>query len=431
MEGFLFLNFMEVELRNAKKILQKYNQEHLLQFYDELNDMEREQLINQILSINFEEILHLYNKSKADVLDATEEIEPLPYINKSALSEQELISFSKIGADVISSENIGVITLAGGQGSRLGFKGPKGTFELDTKPKISLFEVLCNYLKSACEKYNTTIMWYIMTSTENHDATVSFFEQKDFFHYPKDHIVFFKQGNLPIIDTNGKLILEEPYKIKIASNGNGDLFKCLYNYGLINDMDNRNIKWLFVGGVDNVLLNPLDPLFIGITIASKKLIASKTLFKEDSSNLAWIFARKNEHPSIVDCENFVDELSKITDENGNYLYREVNMLAHLFSLEAIKMVCNISFPYHRAFRKSPFVNYEGVKQVPNKPNIYKFEQFVFDAFSHFDDILLLRVNHLEEFAPIKDFNGPHNPEVAKKMYEKNILHMESIDPDAD
>ena len=270
-----------------------------------------------------------------------------------------------------------------------------------------------------------------MTSTENHDATVTFFKKKNFFDYPKEHIIFFKQGNLPIIDTQGKLILEEPYKVKIASNGNGDLFNCLNTYNLIGDMSNKNIEWLFVGGVDNVLLNPLDPLFIGLTIHSKNEIASKTLFKSDPSNIAWIFAKKDEKPSIVDCENFVEELSKITDKNGNYLYREVNILAHLFSLNAIKKVCNIPFPYHRAFRKSPFVNYEGVKQVPNQPNIYKFEQFVFDAFSHFNDIFLLRVDSSKEFAPIKDFTGPHNPEIAKKSYEKNVLHVESIDPDDD
>lgn len=420
---------MESELKKAKEILKKYNQEHLLQFYDELTNSERKYLLEQILSINFDEILCLYEKSKLDVLDSTEEIEPLPYTNKSNLSKEAYSFYSDLGAQAIKNEEIAVITLAGGQGSRLGFKGPKGTFELDTKPKVSLFEVVCNYLKDASDKFDVQIPWYIMTSSENHEATVKFFEEKNFFGYPCEQITFFVQENLPIIDTNGKLVLEELHKIKVASNGNGNLFASLQKYHLLDDMLRRNIKWAFVGGVDNVLLNPLDTLFIGLTIHSDNPISSKTLFKADPSNMDWIFAIKNGKPAIVDCENFASELSKIKDCNRNYLYRETNMLAHLFSIDALCYMKDISIPYHRAFRKSPFVNYEGMKQVPESPNIYKFEQFVFDAFSHFDGITLLRVNPMEEFAPIKDFNGPYNPEVAKKLYEKNVLHIDSIDED--
>lgn len=420
---------MEEHLKKAKNILSKYNQEHLLQFYDELSDFEKQYLVEQILSIDFEQILYLYEKSKFDILDSTEEVEPLPYINKASLSNDEIEFYSNIGINSIKNGDIAVITLAGGQGSRLGFKGPKGCFELDTKPKISLFEALCNYLKSTSANLNVDIPWYIMTSSENNAATIDFFEEKNFFGYDRSLVKFFMQGNLPLIDVNGKVVLEEIYKVKLASNGNGNVFDSLKKSGLLNDMIERNIKWIFIGGVDNILLNPLDPLFIGVTINSGNSISSKTLFKENPDNIDWVFATKNGKPAIVDCENFVSEMSRIQDENGNYLYREINMLAHLFSINALNCMTDISLPYHRAFRKSPFVNYEGMKQVPESPNIYKFEQFVFDAFSHFDAMTLLRVNPDDEFAPIKSFNGPYNPEIAKKKYEKNILHVVSSDED--
>lgn len=420
---------MENELKKAKEILKKYDQEHLLQFYDELTPSEKKYLLEQILSIDFDEILHLYEKSKFDVLDSTEEIEPLPYINKSSLSKEDYSFYSDLGSKAIQNKELAVVTLAGGQGSRLGFKGPKGTFELDTKPKISLFEILCNYLKAASNKFHVDIPWYIMTSSENHEATVKFFEEKNFFGYPRNEITFFTQENLPIIDINGKLVLEEIHKIKVASNGNGNLFAALLHYNLLQDMIQRNVKWIFVGGVDNVLLNPLDTLFIGLTINSGNVISSKTLFKSNPSSTDWVFAIKNGKPAIVDCENFASELSNIKNNNGDYLYRETNMLAHLFNIDALSYMKNVFIPYHRAFRKSAFVNYEGMKQVPESPNIYKFEQFVFDAFSCFDNITLLRVNPMEEFAPIKDFNGPHNPEVAKKLYEKNVLNIDTIDED--
>lgn len=423
---------MESQLKKAKKILSKYKQEHLLQFYNELSEEQKSYLLNQILRIDFDEILYLYEKSKSDIFVSTEEIEPLPYINRDNLSLAQLNNYLNLGTDALLQESVGVITLAGGQGSRLGFKGPKGTFLLDLKPKISLFEIVCNYLKEANEKYNITIPWYIMTSMENNALTIKFFEEHNYFNYPKDCILFFTQENLPLINTEGKLILDDLYKIKEASNGNGDLFHALQKHDLIQDMENRNLQWLFVGGVDNVLLNPIDPLFIGATIYEHNEIASKTLFKKEPNDFSWVFARRDNKPAIVDCENFVSELSRITNENGDYLYREVNMLAHLFNISAIKKLANIHLDYHRAFRKSAFINYEGVKQVPSAPNIYKFEKFVFDAFSFFDNITLLRVDVEKEFAPIKDFNGPYNPEVAKKMYKKQILHIEnSLEEDED
>ncbi len=412
---------MDDKLNTVKSILKKYNQEHLLQFYSELTDSQKSSLLNQILNIDFDEIMYLYEKSKTDIYDSTEEVEPLAYVDKLALSDEDLNELKDIGLNAIKSGKVGVITLAGGQGSRLGFNGPKGTFVLETNPKKSLFEILCDYIKNMAEKYNVDIAWYIMTSTSNYFDTVNFFEQKNFFDYDRNNISFFTQGNLPIIDVDGNLLLSEIYKVNLASNGNGNLFFALKQAKLIKDMERRNLQWLFVSGVDNVLLDPLDPVFIGYTIKSKYEVGSKTLFKENPNDLSWVFARKDDKPTIVDCENFTEQLSEITDNNGNYLYRETNMLAHLFSLDSIKKMSTIKLPYHRAFRKNAFVNYEGMKQIPDGPNVYKFEQFVFDAFPHFDDIALLRVNKELEFSPIKSFNGTYNPELAAQRYEKLIL----------
>lgn len=413
---------MDEKLSTVKQILIKYHQEHLLKFYSELTEEQKVGLLNQILKINFEEILSLYTKSKSEVLNSTEEIEPLPYCDKSTLSNIEISKLETKGIKAIKSGVIGVITLAGGQGSRLGFQGPKGTFCIDTTPKKSLFEILCNYIKTASFEYNVNIPWYIMTSTENYFDTINFFEQNNFFGYDPYNVIFFNQENMPIIDVNGNLVLSEIYKINFASNGNGNLFYSLKKRNLLKDMEQKNLQWLFVGGVDNILLDPLDPVFIGYTINSNFEIGSKTLFKDNPSDKSWIFARKNNMPAIVDCENFTEEISKLVDKNGNFLYRETNMLAHLFSINSLNKMSNIQLPYHRAFRKNAFINDEGMKEIPDKPNIYKFEQFVFDAFSHFDNIALFRVNKDDEFAPIKSFTGPYNPEDACNKYLQKILN---------
>ena len=412
---------MDDKLNLVKELLKKYNQEHLIQFYSELTESQKNNLLNQILKINFEEILNLYKKSKIDVTDSTEEVEPLDYSIKSDFSANKIKQLESLGLKAIKSGKVGVITLAGGQGSRLGFSGPKGSFCLETTPKKSLFEIVCDYIKNYSTKFKVKVPWYIMTSTDNHFDTINFFERNNFFGYDRTNIVFFTQDNMPIIDVNGKLVLSEIYRVDIASNGNGNLFNSLLKSNLLKDMELKKLQWLFVGGIDNVLLNPLDPIFIGYTINSKCEVGSKTLFKQQPSDLSWIFARKNNKPAIVDCENFTEQLSLIKNKSGKFLYRETNMLAHLFSLKALKKMSNIVLPYHRAFRKNPFINEEGMKQVPDKPNIYKFEQFVFDSFSYFDNIALLRVNPNEEFAPIKDFNGPFNPEEATEKYEKYIL----------
>ena len=404
--------------QKAKDILKEYSQEHLLCFYDELNESEQELLVKQICRINFKQIFDLYEASKTDEVIPCNLIEPLPYFDKSLLSSGDLNHYTLVGETYIKNGEFAVVTMAGGQGTRLGYKGPKGTFELDIIPKKSLFEILCDNLKKANAKYNVTIPWYVMTSIYNDEDTKNFFKEKNFFGYPQNSIKFFKQSQLPLINTDGNLILEETYKIKEASNGNGDVFEALKKSDMIEDMKQNNVNWVFFSGVDNVILDIIDPLLLGLTIANNCQISSKTLYKKDENAPDWIFARKNGTPAIINSSHLTPDMKVAKDGNNHDLYREINMLAHIFSISAIEVVANKKLPYHRAFKKNTFVNEEGMKQVPEKPNTFKFETFIFDAFSYFDNMVLLRVKEEDEFAPIKDFNGPHNPEVAKDLYEQ-------------
>ena len=411
---------MDDKLRTAKEILKKYNQEHLLYFYDELSEEEKNILINQILNIDFEKIINLYlNSKKVEDLSKVE-ISPLPHIEKDKLSEKEINYYTQIGEAVIKNNQVAIVTMAGGQGTRLGYKGPKGTYMLNLKPiKKSLFQILAENIIETNNKYNVVIPWYIMTSEENHNQTISFFAINNFFGYPKEKIKFFKQNKLPLINTEGKLILQEPYLIKEASNGNGNVFKSMENANIMEDMHNLGIKWICFGGIDNVLLKNVDPLFLGLTIGNNMQIGSKSIFKKEPLEKTAVYCKKNGKPSILDYDDISFELSesKISDTD-TYLYREANMLSHIMSIDAIEKVKDIELKYHRAYKKNAFVNFEGVKQVPDKPNTFKFENFIFDAFSYFDDMLLLRIDENEEFAPIKDFTGIYNPDTAIEKYNK-------------
>ena len=409
---------MNDKLKIAKEILKKYNQEHLLYFYDELSEEEKDKLINQILNINFEKIINLYNNSKKNDDLKNIQISPLPHIEKDKLNEKDLKYYTQLGEAIIKNNQIAVITMAGGQGTRLGYKGPKGTYMLNLKPiKKSLFQIIAEDIIQTNNKYNIIVPWYIMTSEENNNQTIRFFALNNFFGYPKEKIKFFKQNKLPLINTEGKLILQEPYCIKEASNGNGNVFKSMQKSNIIEDMRNLGIKWTCFGGIDNVLLKNIDPLFIGLTIGNNMEIGSKSIFKKDPLEKTAVYCKKNGKPSILDYNDITLELSesKISGTN-TYLYREANMLSHIMSLDAIEKVKDIDLKYHRAYKKNAFVNFEGVKQVPDKPNTFKFENFIFDAFNYFDDMLLLRVDENDEFAPIKDFTGIYNPDTAIEKY---------------
>ncbi len=409
---------MNDKLKIAKEILKKYNQEHLLYFYDELSEEEKDKLINQILNINFEKIINLYNNSKKNDDLKNIQISPLPHIEKDKLNEKDLKYYTQLGEAIIKNNQIAVVTMAGGQGTRLGYKGPKGTYMLNLKPiKKSLFQIIAEDIIQTNNKYNIIVPWYIMTSEENNNQTIRFFALNNFFGYPKEKIKFFKQNKLPLINTEGKLILQEPYCIKEASNGNGNVFKSMQKSNIIEDMRNLGIKWTCFGGIDNVLLKNIDPLFIGLTIGNNMEIGSKSIFKKDPLEKTAVYCKKNGKPSILDYTDITLELSesKISGTN-TYLYREANMLSHIMSLDAIEKVKDIDLKYHRAYKKNAFVNFEGVKQVPDKPNTFKFENFIFDAFNYFDDMLLLRVDENDEFAPIKDFTGIYNPDTAIEKY---------------
>lgn len=413
---------MDTDLHSTMQILKKYNQEQLLNFYNELTNDEKQKLLSQINSIDFDMVNTLYEQSHLDKSISFNRITPIPYIEKSRLTSSQIKKYTQVGNNIIKNNELAVITLAGGQGTRLGYKGPKGSYEIDVPPRKSLFEFACDNLKEVQKTYGISINWYIMTSPSNDLATKNFFYAKDFFNYPKDKIKFFTQDVCPIIDENGKIILENLYTIKTGSNGNGDVFRAFSRAGLIKDLDDNNIKWIFISGIDNILQKLADPIFLGLAVQNNYLIASKTIAKHDINDPEWVFVNVDGLPSIINPNNIPN--SVLQNANDSPMpYNQKNILAHLFTTEAFKKLINENLPYHMAFKKNDFINAEGMKEVPIRPNSFKFEKFIFDAFKLFDKLLLFEVSESEEFAPIKAFTGDATPETALELYKKyhNIL----------
>lgn len=408
---------MNEDFLKAKKILEKYNQEHILNFYDKLSEEGQNKLISQILNIDFEQISKLYENTKHEIEFGNAKIEPINYLEKDKISKEDFEKFDKIGTDVIKQGKLAVVTMAGGQGTRLGHKGPKGTYDLGLDSHKSIFEILCDTLKKAKEDYGTYVQWYIMTSEENNKQTVEFFEENNYFGYDKDKVMFFKQGQLPMCDTQGKLIIDENGLIKEAADGHGGVFESMRKGAVIDDMKQKGIEWAFIGGVDNVLVKMVDSVLIGLAIANNVPAAGKSVVKAGPKERVGVFCKRNGKPSVIEYTEITDEMAEAKNENGELIYGESHILCNLFSVKAIDEISKNKLPYHSAFKKAKYINEKGELVVPEKPNAYKFEAFLFDAFESLSDMAIMRVKREEEFAPVKNAEGVDSPDTARELYK--------------
>ena len=400
-------------------MLKMYNQEHIINLLNKLDEQKKWELIDQISKIDFHQIMELYDNTKKEVEIKENKIEAIKYLDKEKLTDEQKAEFEKLGEDAIKRGEYAVVTMAGGQGTRLGHNGPKGTFRLDVYGKGKyLFEILSENLKEANNKYGVTIPWYIMTSKDNNDETLNFLEKNNYFGYPKSEVILFKQGELPLIDENGRLLINKDMKIKEASDGNGGVFSSLRTTGMLSDMKERNIKWVFIGGVDNVILKMADVILLGMAIKKGVQIASKSVVKANPHEKVGVFCKMNGHPKVIEYSELPEKMAEEVDDDGELKYGESHIMCNLFSIDAIEKVSKEVLMYHSAFKKNSYIDENGREIIPEESNSYKFESFIFDSFEFFDDIAILRGKREDDFAPVKNKEGVDSPKTAKELYEK-------------
>ena len=409
---------MRVEFEETIKTLEKNNQKEIANLMiNKYTEDENKKISDQIKNIDLEQVQNLYkNATNLPNVDQSA-IDHIKYTDLSALSEKEIKEYKQVGEDVIHSNKYAVITMAGGQGTRLGHKGPKGTFKIDTvKGEKYLFQIIIESLQKANKKYNVLIPWYIMTSEENHTQTISFLEEHDYFGYDKDKVKFFKQGKVPMIKTNGNMVIDKNKLVKEASDGNGSIYKSLRASGLLDEMKNSHIEWVFVGGVDNILLRIVDPTLVGLTIKENNLISSKSVVKKNPKEKVGVFCKLNGKPKVIEYTELPQTMAEEIDESGQLRFGEVNILSHLFNIKALERLADVDLPYHTAFKKTDYIDGKGNIIEATEPNAYKFESYIFDGFSFFDNMSILRVKRENEFAPIKNAMGTDSPETAVNLY---------------
>ena len=410
---------MDEKFKKFKLAVAQFGQEQLLDAYNMLEKtQEKEDFLDESLTIDYNQVKTLYEESKKIQGSTVAKIEPINYIDKSKMTKEEYTEYENIGIQEIKAGKLAVVTMAGGQGTRLGHSGPKGTYDLGLESHKSIFEILTDTLKEEKERYGVDIPWYIMTSEENNPETEKFFKDNNYFGYSAKNIQFFKQGKLPMLSKQGKILIDETGHIKQAADGHGGVFNSLLKDGMIEDMKSKNIEWIFVGGVDNVLVKPVDPVLIGLSIKKKVLIAGKSIVKANPQEKVGVFCKRNGKPSVIEYSEIKPEMAEELDQNGELKYGESHILCNLFNIKAIEKISNEYLPYHVAVKKAKYIDENGKVVTPEEPNAYKFEAFLFDAFENIDDMIVMRVKREDEFAPVKNATGTDSPETARELYKE-------------
>ena len=337
--------------------------------------------------------------------------------------EAKADKFSNIGLEAISHGKVGAVLLAGGQGSRLGFDHPKGMFNIGVERELFIFECLINNLLDVTKKAGAWVPLFIMTSTENNEETVKFFEQHNYFGYSPDNVFFFVQEQLPTVDTNGKLMLSGNGTISTAPNGNGGWYASMAKTGMLKVVQEAKIEWLNVFAVDNVLQRIADPCFIGAVIDSGKASGAKVVAKAAPEEKVGVLCLEDGRPSIVEYYEMTDEMLHSREADGTLSYNYGVILNYLFRVDKLNKTLSVKLPLHRAFKKIEYMDENGEMITPDEPNAYKYETLVLDMAKLQDDCLAYEVDRNKEFAPVKNKTGVDSVDTARELLRLNGVEL--------
>jgi UDP-N-acetylglucosamine/UDP-N-acetylgalactosamine diphosphorylase len=393
-------------------LFHKEGQEHIFSSWSKLKKAEKDSLLKDMADIDFKLIKELTEKHiKKQTKEEKKKIEPAEFVSLPATKKEKRMRQKAltVGRKALSKSQVAAFLVAGGQGSRLGFEGPKGCFQISPVEKKSLFQMHAEKILSIQNKFKTIVPWYIMTSTANDEATKEFFAKNNYFGLHPKNIIFFIQNEIPAVDMNGKLIMESKYKIFKNPNGHGGSILALHESGAIKDMKKRGIKYIFYFQVDNVLVRMLDPVFIGHHILKNAEMSSKIVRKAYPEERVGVVGYVNGKLGVVEYSDLPKEEMFAKNEKGELKYIAGSIALHCISTAFVEKLNKKGFmlPYHRAVKKIP--TFKG--EIEGN----KFETFVFDALGYAKSSVTLEVKREDEFAPVKNKDGPDSPQTAHDL----------------
>ena len=422
---------MSQEALDLKNYFQSYGQGHVFDYYEQLNADQKDQLIEQVKGIRLEELdgliqSHVLTTRAKEGIDYSQ-LRPSNYIPYPVNGENQSLwdEAEEIGKQAIQAGRVAAFTVAGGQGTRLGFDGPKGTFEITPISKKSLFEVFADKISRASERFETRIPWFIMTSQLNHQATIELFKTHAFFGFDPELIHFFSQELIPSVDLQGKILLEEPGKIAMAPNGHGGSLRALSKSGSIQRMREQGIDILSYFQVDNPMISCIDPTFVGFHVMNQSELSSKMVAKTYASEKVGLFCHYKESDMIVEYSDLPQSYQEQQAPDGALLYNAGNVAVHLFDRDFIERLGNESsdekLAFHKAFKKIPY--YDAKKGVvqPKQNNGVKFEMFVFDALPKANHSIIVEGLREDTFSPVKNAEGVDSPKSCKDAMSRQAL----------
>lgn len=399
--------------------LEKYGQLHVLQYYDELSGHEKEALLEQIMGTDLAMLAQCLHKEE---LNPRGEITPIE-VMKLAQIEERRDEFVQAGLDAIRAGKIGAVMLAGGMGTRLGADVPKGTYNIGLTKEVYIFQRQVENLLDVVHQAEAWIPLYVMTSDKNHEVTKAFFEEKKYFGYNPDYVTFFMQDMAPASDYNGRVYMEEKYKMSTSPNGNAGWFLSMIKWGVADQVKEAGIEWLNVFAVDNVLQRIADPCFLGATIVTGSASGAKVVKKNAPDERVGAICLEDGRPSIVEYYDMTQELMEAVDEQGEPAYDYGVILNYLFRQKDLWEIAAGRLPLHIVEKKIPYLDEQGRHVKPEEPNGYKFEQLALDLVHEMDSCLPYEVVRNHEFAPIKNETGIDSVETARVLCLENGIEL--------
>jgi len=404
-----------MDYNKAMEKLEKFGQTHVLKYFEELNELEKTELLNQIDETDFS-VLALSQNIHSEEKES--EFKPLKAMQLEEIDKMRDFFYEK-GIDAIKEGKIGAVLLAGGMGTRLGADGPKGVYNIGITKDVFIFERLIENLMDVVRMADKFVPLFIMTSDKNHEETFNFMKEHNYFGYDKDSIYFFKQEMSPASDYSGKVFMEEKYKMSSSPNGNGGWFSSMEKSGITKIIKDLGIEYLNVFAVDNVLQRIADPVFVGAVLDGNYAVGSKVVKKATRDEKVGVMCLKDNKPSIVEYYELTDEMMDARDEKGEPAYNYGVILNYLFRVKDLVEILKNTMPHHVVEKKIPYINEDGQKISPEEPNGYKYETLVLDMINLMENCLPFEVIRNKEFAPIKNKTGIDSVESARELLKEN------------
>lgn len=399
-------------------------QAQVFDYFTQLSGDEQARLCQQASQIDLDEVAELHRTLVADDGEAAVDYhaaQPAPFTPLPAHggNSDEWSRMTTLGEEALRAGRVAAFVVAGGQGTRLGFDGPKGTFPVTPIRRATLFQVFAEKLFANRERYNCAIPWYIMTSELNHEATVTFFQEHAFFGLPESDITFFRQGLMPAISPEGKILLEDKAKIAMSPDGHGGSLRALVRSGAIQDMAQRGVDCISYFQVDNPLVKCIDPAFIGFHLAHGSEMSSKMLPKAFPKEKVGNFAVLNGQTCVIEYSDLPDELAEKVDAKGELAFNAGSIAIHVLDRAFVERIgsagTDLSLPFHRANKKvAVYDPAAGGTVKPSEPNGVKFEMFVFDALPFARNPIIIETARADDFSPVKNAEGIDSAETARQ-----------------